>query len=354
MQTAVSTLQLQPVKRFKAFPSRLNESFMPPIEVEAVEIMEDIRTPQFSKRLPFIEANTKEVTINHLKEDCVVPVFSKDNEITISHPAFIEAVWNAASKVFPRENIEKPTIRVSHVIKGRTPEAIHKNVKDLLDEDKTIYYERMMFCFEVPSICEDIRGNRLNLTIGGVRAYNHENLYSKKGAEKFKIFIGFKNMVCCNLCVSTDGYQSELRCMDVTSLFRSAVALFQDYNIAKHLYEMGSLQESYMSEHQFAQFLGKSRLYGFLPKSEQKKLPQMMMTDTQIGMIARAYYSDENFSVPQGSKEINMWNVYNLLTGANKSSYIDNFLDRSLNATQLAEGLSMALNKDSEYSWFLK
>ena len=80
----------------------------------------------------------------------------------------------------------------------------------------------------------------------------------------------------------------------------------------------------------------------------------MLMTDTQIGMIARAYYNDESFSVPQGSKEINMWNVYNLLTGANKSSYIDNFLDRSLNATQLAEGLNKALYGDSEYSWFIK
>jgi len=42
---------------------------MPPIEVEAVEVMEDIITPQFSKRLPFIEANTKEVTISHLKDE---------------------------------------------------------------------------------------------------------------------------------------------------------------------------------------------------------------------------------------------------------------------------------------------
>lgn len=354
MQAALSTLQLQPVSRFNTLPSRLNESLRPPIDVEAVEVVEDLILSQFTKRLPFIEANTKEVSIEHLRNECVVPVFSKDNEVTISHPNFIEAVWEAATKVFPRESIEKPAIRVSHVIKGRTPEALHKNVKDLLDEDKTIYYERMMFAFEIPSICEDIRGNRLNLTIGGVRAYNHENLYSKKNAEKFKIFIGFKNMVCCNLCVSTDGYQSELKCMDVRGLFNSAMALFQDYNMAKHLYEMGGLQESYMTEHQFAQFLGKSRLYGFLPKAEQKKLPQMLMTDTQIGMIARAYYNDDNFALPQGSKEINMWNVYNLLTGANKSSYIDNFLDRSLNATQLAAGLNQALYGDNEYSWFLK
>ena len=67
----------------------------------------------------------------------------------------------------------------------------------LLEEEKTIYYERMMFCFEIPTIFETIDGSRLNLTIGGVRAYNHENLYSKKSMEKFKVFIGFKNLVCC-------------------------------------------------------------------------------------------------------------------------------------------------------------
>ena len=102
-------------------------------------------------------------------------------------------------------------------------------MRELLETDKTIYYERMMFCFDIPSICEDISGNRLNLTIGGVRAYNHENLYSKKGFEKFKVFIGFKNMVCCNMCVSTDGYKSELKVMSANELFSSAMQLFQEY-----------------------------------------------------------------------------------------------------------------------------
>ena len=29
-----------------------------------------------SKNLPFIEANTKEVEVSHLKNDCIIPVFS--------------------------------------------------------------------------------------------------------------------------------------------------------------------------------------------------------------------------------------------------------------------------------------
>lgn len=348
----MEAMQLQPVKANLIYPSRVNRTF--DLSKQEIVDVEPILSRREVKRLPFIEANTKEVTIEHLKDDCIVPVFSKDNEITISHPNFIESVWEAANRVFPSESIELPDIRVSHIIKGRTPEAIHKSVKDLLEEDKTIYYERMMFCFEIPSIHEDIAGNRLNLTIGGVRSYNHENLYSKKGMEKFKLFIGFKNLVCCNMCVSTDGFKSELKVMDVNGLLNAAMQLFQEYNAAKHLYYMGAFKDSYMTEHQFAQFLGKSRLYQYLPNEQRRLLPQMLMTDTQIGIVAKSFYHDDNFSLPDNQKEISMWNVYNLLTGANKSSYIDNFLDRAYNATQLVDGLNKALYGDSEYSWFIQ
>lgn len=348
----MEAMRLQPVKANLIYPSRVNRTF--DFSKQEIVDVEPILSRREVKKLPFIEANTKEVTIEHLKDDCIVPVFSKDNEITISHPNFIESVWEAANRFFPNESIELPEIRVSHIIKGRTPEAIHKSVKDLLEEDKTIYYERMMFCFEIPSIHEDIAGNRLNLTIGGVRSYNHENLYSKKGMEKFKLFIGFKNLVCCNMCVSTDGFKSELKVIDVNGLLNAAMQLFQEYNAAKHLYYMGAFKDSYMTEHQFAQFLGKSRLYQYLPNEQRRLLPQMLMTDTQIGIVAKSFYHDDNFSLPDNQKEISMWNVYNLLTGANKSSYIDNFLDRAYNATQLADGLNKALYGDSEYSWFIQ
>ena len=348
----MEAMQLQPVKANLIYPSRVNRVF--DLSKQEIVDVEPILSRREVKRLPFIEANTKEVTIEHLKDDCIVPVFSKDNEITISHPNFIESVWEAANRVFPSESIELPEIRVSHIIKGRTPEAIHKSVKDLLEEDKTIYYERMMFCFEIPSIHEDIAGNRLNLTIGGVRSYNHENLYSKKGMEKFKLFIGFKNLVCCNMCVSTDGFKSELKVIDVNGLLNAAMQLFQEYNAAKHLYYIEAFKDSYMTEHQFAQFLGKSRLYQYLPNEQRRLLPQMLMTDTQIGIVAKSFYHDDNFSLPDNQKEISMWNVYNLLTGANKSSYIDNFLDRAYNATQLADGLNKALYGDSEYIWFIQ
>lgn len=303
---------------------------------------------------PFIEANTKAVTMQHLKDECIIPVFSKDNEITISHATFIETIHEAAMQFFRGEQIEDPDIRVSHIVKGRIPEAIHKPINQLLDTDKTIYYERMMFCIEIPTIHQSIDGNPLNLTIGGVRAYNQENLYSKKTMEKFKIFIGFKNIVCCNMCISTDGYKNELKVLDAQGLWKGAFELFRFYNPEQHIKLMESLLNTAMTEHLFAQFLGKSRLYQCLPQDEKKRLPLLLMTDTQINLIAKAYYHNDDFKRDDLTKEISMWRVYNLLTGANKTSYIDNFLDRSHNAFQFAEGINSALYKGNEYSWFIE
>lgn len=302
--------------------------------------------------LPFIEANTSEVEMCHLKDDCIVPVFAKDNELTISHQSFIEAVLDAAKEVFPHEEISDPAIRVSHMIKGRIPEAIHKPVSQLLESDRTIYYERMMFCFDVPTIFQDINGCRLNLTIGGVRAYNEQNLFSRKSPEKFKLFIGFKNMVCCNLCVSTDGYKASIRVMESAALLSSAVELFRSYDMTKHLKLMEAFQGCRMTESQFAQFLGKCRLYQYLPTAERKALPELLLTDTQIGLVANAYYRDGDFCKSEDGS-IDLWRVFNLFTGANKSSYIDNFLDRADNATKVTTGLARALHGDTEYRWFL-
>ena len=73
-----------------------------------------------------------------------------------------------------------------------------------------------------------------------------------------------------------------------------------------------------------------------------------------INLVTKAYYSDSNFGRSPDEKELSMWKMYNLLTGANKSSYIDNFLDRSLNAGELSSGICRAIKGDDEYSWFIR
>ena len=155
-----------------------------------------------SGRKNFIEANTIQVDLEHLKNECVIPVFAKDNESSISHYEFIKYTEDVITSVLSNSIQLKEEIRVSHMIKGRIPSAIGKPAKELLEHEKTLYYERMAFVIEIPEISQVINGNRLNLSIGGVRAYNQENLYGKKSIEKFKVFIGFQNTVCLNLMYS--------------------------------------------------------------------------------------------------------------------------------------------------------
>jgi len=154
-------MQLMPVNRALIVPVTMPLLQQYPRISEINEV--NYSTPSIldtknSKRKHFIEANTNEVNFIHLKNDCVVPVFSKDNEITISHSNFIQTVQEAAYKHFAGETIDTPEIMVSHIVKGRIPEAIYKPVNELLESDKTIYYERMAFCFEIPTIYEDLNG----------------------------------------------------------------------------------------------------------------------------------------------------------------------------------------------------
>lgn len=302
---------------------------------------------------PFITANTEEVSLSHLKEKCVIPVFTKDNEITLSHQEFIETAYNALSSIFPNESIEAPEIRVSHQIKGRTPDALHIPAKDLSEFQKTNFFERMAFIIRIPGITETINGNKLSLTVGGVRAYNTENLYNKKTYEKFKFFIGFQNMVCCNLCISTDGYQSEIRAMTHLDLEDKLIHSIANYRAEEQLKSMKNLLDFSLSERDFAQIIGKSRLYNYLPKKEKTLIPELLLNDGHINTVAKDYYQDESFCRnPNG--DISMWEFYNLLTGSNKSSYIDTFLERGVNAFQFSEGISKALSdRSSNYSWFL-
>ena len=70
-------------------------------------------------------------------------------------------------------------------------------------------------------------------------------------------------------------------------------------------------------------------------------------------VVAKDYYNDKSFCRDVNG-DINLWKFYNLLTGSNKSSYIDTFLDRGVNAFDFSKGISNALSdSNSNYSWFL-
>jgi len=159
-------------------------------------------------------------------------------------------------------------------------------------------------------------------------------------------------MVCCNLCISTDGLQNEMRVSSYEELRNKILELLQNYKASNHLNEMREISNHFLTEHQFAQLLGKSRLYNYLPKNEKALIPELTFNDGHLTTVAKDYYLDDSFSRDEQGN-INLWKVYNLFTQANKSSYIDTFLDRNVNAFDFTQGIAKSLNGDSKYHWFL-
>ncbi|WP_026462274.1 DUF3871 family protein [Adhaeribacter aquaticus] len=307
---------------------------------------------QQSSSSAFIEANTTAVPFQDIQHNHIIPVFVKDNEPLISQSDFILATQDAVQDLFRGETILQPQIRVSHPIKGRIPEAKDKPASQLLEWERTIYYERAMFCIEIPTIMDDIDGNRLTLMVGGVKAYNLDNLYNKKGAaEHFKIFIGFKNLVCTNLCVRTDGYKADLKVASLDQLRSAIYRLMDQYDQHRHLRQMQALTGYSITEQQFAHLLGRCRMYQYLPSEEKKAIPALLYGDSQLNSVCQDYYKDASFC-RQEDGNINLWRLYNLFTGANKSTYIDQFLDRSVNALDFASQVQHALD-GGRASWFL-
>lgn len=318
-----------------------------PIEEQVIEEQDIVS----NNNKNFIEANTIAVDLEHLKQECIVPVFSKDNESTISHYEFINTTQEVVQEILGGEINLKTEIRVSHIIKGRIPSAIGKPAKDLLENEKTLYYERCAFVIEVPEINQVINGNRLNLSIGGVRSYNQENLYSRKSIEKFKVFIGFQNKVCTNLCISTDGLAENIRISSIQELQNKILELIISYERKEHLDTLKEFNNYSISEEQFAYLIGKMKMYQHLSKEGKKDIFQLAITDSQITSIVKDYYSDAFFA--KENNEINLWKLYNLFTEANKTSYIDNHLERNVNAYEFINNLMFCIKSDIE-NWFLQ
>ena len=299
----------------------------------------------------FLEANTNAITLEELAEQCVVPTWA-NQELTISHQDFINTVHDAACNVFAGETINNPEIRVSHIVRGRIPSALGKRSSELLDSEKTQFYQRLAFAFTIPSLHECIDGQRLELCIGGVRNYSDLNLYrTNRGTEKFAIYLGWRVNVCSNQVLTGDGVRLNIEVMSLHDLYKAVLDLFYNFNLEKDIQLLQSLTQTRLTESQFAQIVGRMRLYQALPSYLQREIPKLLITDSQINNVCRDYYNNPNFG--HKNNTISLFDFHNLLTEANKSSYIDSYVQRGLNATEITVGISKALQGDKEYAWFL-
>ena len=304
-----------------------------------------------SPSVNFLEANTNAITLKELAEECVVPTWA-NQELTISHQDFINTVHDAACNVFAGETVNTPEIRVSHIVRGRIPSALGKRSSELLESEKTQFYQRLAFAFTIPSLHECINGQRLELCIGGVRNYSDLNLYrANRGMEKFTIFIGWRVNVCSNQVLTGDGVRLNLEVMSIHDLYKSVLELFYSFNLERDIELLQNLTKVRLDERTFAQIVGRMRLYQALPSYQQRRIPKLLITDSQINNVCRDYYNNPNFGAKDSS--ITLFDFHNLLTEANKSSYINDYVQRGINATEVTVGICKALQGDSEYSWFL-
>ena len=326
---------------------------LPATETQPVRVNLPIETGRTdTPNRSFIEANTVEGDLRIIKEHHTIPAFSKDNEPLISHADFISSTYDVAQEFFAGERILQPAIRLSHEVKGRIPSAKDKPANQLEENERTIYYQRMMFCIELPGIQDTIDGNMLSLTIGGVKSYSLDNLYGKKGTdEHFALFIGFKNRVCTNLSIWSDGLINDLKVTNVGQLRACIRTLLEGYNQNLHLYHLKKFAEHSITENQFAHLIGRCRMYSHLPLELKAEIPPILFGDQQMSTVVKDYYKDKSFC-RDNNGNINLFKLHNLFTGANKSSYIDSFLERSVGAHNFVEQIRSGLEGRSS-NWYL-
>lgn len=316
---------------------------------EVIEPIEE--TPKVAESVSFLDANTNAISLEELANSCVVPTWG-NQELTISHQEFINCVWDAAKDFYCGQRVNTPEVRVSHIVRGRTPNALGKKAFELLECEKTQFYQRMAFAFTIPTIYETLNGQKMELCVGGCRNYSDLNLYRQtKGTEKFSVFVGWRMKICSNQILTGNGVKLSFEVMNLRDLYKTVMDLFNGFLPAKDIHLMQTLSNTYMTESQFAQIIGRMRLYQALPNNVQKRIPKLLITDSQINNVCRDYYHNEVFGVKDN--QISMFDFHNLLTESNKSSYIDSYLQRAVNATEIAVGINNALHGDNKYSWFI-
>lgn len=300
-----------------------------------------------------LASNAKPTTLADIEKGHIIPVFARDNMPTISQAEFMGLALDIARDTFG-ETHQALNVSVSHAVKGRTFEARHKKASELAPHERTIYYERLAFLAEFP-IRQELNGQELSLTVAGIKAYNRDNLATShdRTDQRFQVAVGFKVQVCTNMCVWSDGAKLDMRVRSSEELERKIKELFSGYNDTAQIEAMRSMADYELTEQQFANVIGRARMYGHLPRAQRNEIPELVISDTQFNNVAQHYLTDKNFSADGG--KINMWNFYNLMTHAVKTSYLDNLLERNVNAFSISEGLMGAIagNEDSAYNWFL-
>jgi hypothetical protein len=304
----------------------------------------------------FIEGNTSAITLEDLKTKCIIPSFGMTNELTLSHQEIAESIIKAAAERYGKANLTEMEYRVSHPIAGRIPSAIHRKATELLEHEKTLFYQRIAACLTVESKSRTICGENTDLTIGFVRSYHTTNLYGSKVPEKITFYIGTKVRVCSNMCLTVNGLRDNIECLTAADVYQNASELIDSYqaNSEQDIESLEGLGQTRINTSQFSMLIGRLRLYQALSTQEQHKLPEILLGDALCNEATRLFVSSK-WGLKDGQDSINCFELLQCFNEACKQSYIHNFLPKNANCTELCLNVQRVLEGDNEnpYSWFL-
>lgn len=153
------------------------------------------------------------------------------------------------------------------------------------------------------------------------------------------------------MSIWSDGYHSDVRVKDHQGLKSTIKVMLKSYQENMHLGMLKELVNHHLTEQQFALLMGRTRMYHYLPTNLKKDIKPLQFTDTQMGTMVKDFFKDDSFCRDDHGN-INLWRLYNLFTGANKSSYIDQYLDRGVNAYDFVEQVRWVL-EGKKISWYL-
>ena len=126
--------------------------------------------------------------------------------------------------------------------------------------------------------------------------------------------------------------------------------LIEAYNANEHIKQLKQFLDWSLTDQEFANLIGRCRMYQHLPNTSRGEIPSLALSDSQINAVVKGYYTDKHHKASNGM--IGMWQLYNLFTNGLKSSYIDNLAPRLANTHEFAS-LLVSYKAENQPNWFL-
>lgn len=338
-------------------PSRIRQNptlFRAEVPEANLVSTEQLTVPSDGKAvLPFIEGPSQAVSLVELTQESILPSYA-DGEIVIPPGQIIQAIILAAHDAMPDDRFAEPEIRASHLVQGRIGSAIYKRKEDLLESDKTKYWERMCFCVEVVSRRSTILQEPVSLTFGACRSLQNLNFHGRKGVEPVSIYIANRCRICSNLLISLeDGLKDCVLCSGPEDIYTAAYQLFSQFNADENAETLSGLGRTSISASAFAHVIGKLRVYSCLSTADKKKLPFNIEIGDSQAFEATRQFVNGHFGL-NGRDSIDLFQALNIFNTGVKNSYIHNFLTKNANCTSLVMGLQRSIEgTNHDYDWLL-